>query len=350
MQPTPSAPSMPRRRRITNAEKLAMLRTIQRRIAAGCSINKACFDLKICPKQYRDWIKNIHAIALSNPRAKSSFPGPKSILAPVEKDLLAFIFQLREQGFAVSIKMILAKASTLMRSFRDKSSSAKYHSVSRWVRHHGLVHRMGTHVSQKAPSEIAKLADDFMEYIRPVISQPNRSEDYIINMDQTPVPFTFHSTKTLELVGTRTVNIRKSTNDTKRVTCALTVTASGRVLTPFLIFKGVPGGRIAKREFSTYPEDILYACQINAWMDEAAMLFWVQNILKPYVEMAPDGIVPLIGNKHCIEIKYSKSLTFISTYILPFLLSRLLLTWFLAAPIIIFSLSCCCCPCHPFVG
>jgi hypothetical protein len=112
-------------------------------------------------------------------------------------------------------------------------------------------------------------------------------------MDQTPIPFTFNAKKTLELVGKRTVHIRKSTNDTKRVTCALTVTASGKVLPPMLIFKGSPNGRIMQ-EFPTFPNNIVYACQVNAWMDERMMLLWVDQVLKPYVATAPPGIVPFL--------------------------------------------------------
>ena len=113
-------------------------------------------------------------------------------------------------------------------------------------------------------------------------------------MDQTPVPFSLESNKTLEKQGIKTVYIRKSTSDTKRVTCALTVTASGRLLTPFLIFKGVPKGRIASRELPTFNKDCLYACQENAWMDEEMMVVWVEKVLKPYVAMCPPVIVPLL--------------------------------------------------------
>jgi hypothetical protein len=191
--------------------------------------------------------------------------------------------------------MIVLKACTLMREFKEKSREARYHTVRRWIKHHGFVHRMGTHESQKAPSVTAGLAEDYMvQTVRPLLSQPNRSQDYILNMDQTPVPFTFNEKRTLEIVGKRTIHIRKSTNDTKRVTCALTVTASGRVLTPMLVFKGVPGGRIEKREFASFPNNVIYACQGNAWMDESAMILWVDKILKPYVETAPDGIVPVL--------------------------------------------------------
>ena len=99
---------------------------------------------------------------------------------------------------------------------------------------------------------------------------------------------------TLELIGRRTVHVRKSTSDTKRATLALTVTASGKALIPLIVFKGKPNGQIVTREFPMYPEGLEYACQDNTWMDERVMLLWVGKVLKPYVEAAPDGIVPIL--------------------------------------------------------
>ena len=115
-----------------------------------------------------------------------------------------------------------------------------------------------------------------------------------MNMDQTPVPFTFNANRTLEFFGAKTVNVRKSTCDTKRATFAMTVTASGKVLKPLLVFKGRPTGRIAQREFPLLPSSIEYACQENAWMDEGVMLKWVRSVLKPYVETTPHNIIPLL--------------------------------------------------------
>ena len=150
-----------------------------------------------------------------NSKAKSIAKGTTSVLKPIENDLLKFIFELREQGFAVSISAVVIQASRLMSEFQRKSSQARYQSVRRWIRKHSLVHRMGTHESQRAPSEMASLADDYVRTIRPKLLQCNRHQDYILNMDQTPVPFTFNSKRTLELVGQQTVHIRKSTNYTK---------------------------------------------------------------------------------------------------------------------------------------
>jgi len=97
---------------------------------------------------------------------------------------------------------------------------------------------MGTHISQRYPRELEVVAE-FMQLVRPMVSGLSRDQDYIINMDQFPIPFTFDSQRTLELVGYCTVHICNSTCDTK--------------ITPILVLKDVPGGGIATWDFSTYP-------------------------------------------------------------------------------------------------
>ena len=71
--------------------------------------------------------------------------------------------------------------------------------------------------------------------------------DDILNMDQTPIPYSYHSNRTLEKKGVKTIHVRSSTADTKRAMLAATVTASGKLLKPMLIFKGQANGRIECR-------------------------------------------------------------------------------------------------------
>ena len=134
----------------------------------------------------------------------------------------------------------------LSRLYKEKATNMKEKIVSRFVASHGLKHSMGTHESQRDPRETATEALDYMQHVRVKLAQPNRHADYIINMDQTPIPFTFNSKRTLEMVGKKMVHIQKSTNDTKRATLALTVTASGKMIQPMLIFKGTANGQIVK--------------------------------------------------------------------------------------------------------
>ena len=90
------------------------------------------------------------------------------------------------------------------------------------------------------------------------------------------------------------MHVRKSTSDTKQATCAHTIMALGKMLDPLMVFKGKPNGRIVTREFPVFPDGCLYTCQDNTWMDEKVMLQWVEKILKPYVNDAPDGVIPIL--------------------------------------------------------
>jgi hypothetical protein len=132
-----------------------------------------------------------------------------------------------------------------------------------------------------------------MEMIRPMVTAPNRNQRFIINMDQTPVFFSMSEGTTLEVEGSRTVNARSSSGSTMRLSLAVTVTASGDILPPFIVFKGKPNGRI-QRDFGTYPVGSYYACQERAWMDESVMFQWVDLVLRPYVKTVPEGVDPIL--------------------------------------------------------
>ena len=174
----------------------------------------------------------------SNQHAKSLGDGVQSFLSPYTDRLLSFIFEMRETGMAVSVNSIVLKASQLSREFREKSMIVRHSAVRRFINVHGFVHQMGTHLSQRQPSEMEEIATDFIRVTREKLQMSCRNEDYIINMDQTPVPFSYDPKKTIEVVGRRTIHIRKSTCDMKRATHALTVTASGKMITPLFVFKG----------------------------------------------------------------------------------------------------------------
>ena len=115
-----------------------------------------------------------------------------------------------------------------------------------------------------------------------------------MNMDQTPVYFSMHSKKTIEKIGLRTINVLTSTNDTRCVTVAATIMASGDQLTPFVIFKESPSGRIAREQVPTYDHTAIYDLKKNAWMDEQVMLRWVDEVIKPYVATAPEDVIPVL--------------------------------------------------------
>ena len=284
-----------KRHRITIQKKIMFLWRVNRKMESGMTQRAACHEINIDHKQICDWRKKSGLLkAATNKKARCLHPGVPSMLQPYTDGLLSFIFELHETGMAVTNTIVLLKAAQICRDFREKSRSAQYHIVRHFIKIHGLVYRMGTHVSQRAQAETESEARDFIMVTCPKVSNPCRHQDNVLNMDQTPIPFTFNQKSTLELIGWRTMHMCKSMSDTKQTTCALTITASGKMLDPLMFFKGKPNGRIVTREFPEFPDGILYTCQDNAWMDEKVMLQWVEKILKPYVDDAPDGVIPIL--------------------------------------------------------
>ncbi len=90
--------------------------------------------------------------------------------------------------------------------------------------------------------------------------------------------------------------MRKSTNDTRRATAALTCTAAGNFLRPMIIFKGAAKGRIVAKELPLFDPTSNYLCQKNAWMDERCMLVWAKECLGRFLLLRPPpaGIMPVI--------------------------------------------------------
>jgi hypothetical protein len=77
-----------------------------------------------------------------------------------------------------------------------------------------------------------------MQFMRLIVSNSNRDRCFIIKMDQTPVYFTVNAKKTLEVIGKKTINVCRLTNDTKQLTIAVTIRVDSTLLPSTLVYKG----------------------------------------------------------------------------------------------------------------
>ncbi len=273
-------------------DKRHIVQQIDGLVAGGfCSRRKACAAVGIRPLYYTRWKKILEKADELNSStefvpyntrgtSRKIHPGRESVLAQVKEQLRAFTFKLREQGVQVTNRMVMREAGRLLPAFKAKTRRAQELAIHRFTQSVGLAYRCATHTAQKHFMDTEAYSKDFIAVMKSKLQ--GRNLDDVLNMDQTPIPFSFHSNTTLEVIGARTVHARASTTDTKRVTLAATVTASGKMLTPFVIFKGKPQGWIANRKFGTYPESGRYACQDKAWMDEAKMNEWIDTVLQPW--------------------------------------------------------------------
>jgi len=281
------------RRYVSNREKIAYVVRLNEWQSNGGSLRAFCREVGLDTSQLRRWRRNWHNLAGGRPNALSTHVGRRSTLAAIEEALVQWIFEMRQRGMAVSVSMVEVRATQLLPSLRHRSRDARTMAVRRFLNAHRFVIRASTHESQRDPSEVCGEAIDFIFAIRRVMSYSPRQLKYIINMDQTPIFFSMQPSTTLAQVGQRTINVRTSTSSTMRITVALSVTASGEMLTPLIVYKGKPGARIA-RQLATYPAGPVYCCQDRAWMDEQVMIRWVKEVLAPFVSAAPPGVIPLL--------------------------------------------------------
>ena len=191
-----------KRRWFTLQEKLMYLRVIRWKVDKGLSLWEASKSINISHKQFLDWKNQAGKMKnKNNQHAKSLGDGVTSFLSPYTDNLLSCIFEMRETGMAVSVNSIVLKASQLSREFMEKTYTARHSAMHQFINVHGFVHWMGTHLSQHQPSEMEVIATDFICVTHEKLQMSCRVEAYIINMDQTPVPFSYDPKTPIEVVG-----------------------------------------------------------------------------------------------------------------------------------------------------
>jgi hypothetical protein len=221
----------------------------------------------------------------------------------IERVLFTWVFEQDEMGITVNIVSILLKTAVLSRDFKVKRWLAQYSAIRRFVSKYGLVYPLGTRAFQRTREEVDEEATKWIEDVHKKLKQPQYSQDYILNMDQTAMYFSMHAKQTSSEQGLHTIFIRKAKDDSKRAMAAFTITTSGLQLQPCTVFKGLfsvvylnlqlcilyyciiifsaqPNGRVEKVLLfcnPTAPRGPLYKCQSNVWMDERSMFMPVSS-------------------------------------------------------------------------
>ncbi|KAG7365792.1 DDE superfamily endonuclease [Nitzschia inconspicua] len=277
---------------ITVQRKLTILRDAdERQLNNKESLKSIARSHGVQAVQIRNWRKQREVLSLTRPRARSLHKGKPSTIKYLEDAVIGHAFEMRQIGVGITYNHLVIKACQLDEGFRAKTYEVQYQLIRRLCNSNCLVNRRRTHVSQEHPQEAIDRAEEWLSEIRPILSAPNVLKEYIINMDQTPLPFSLASSTTLELEGEKTVTVRQTGNSKTRCTVSLTITADGGKLKPMIIFKGQRGGTIATRELaaSQYRDNMVLSCQSNAWQDEENMNDWVDGVLVPHLQQHAAG-------------------------------------------------------------
>ena len=219
------------RTRLTNGRKLEILQELDNTLASGTGGLKTVAKRHgLQPNQLRKWKAKRESFVGSRRSKKGLATGRPSLLKGKEGQIVEWVTNQRELHLPVSYKTICLYASSLDADFAARPYHQKYHAIRRLSIRYRFSIRVKTNQAQQRPDEVTEIATNWMEYIRPVVQNPVVDRKYIINMDQTPIPFNLAPNRTLAEKNSRTVGVRRTGNATVRCTAALAVAANGTKL------------------------------------------------------------------------------------------------------------------------
>ena len=257
----------------TVAEKQAIVQEAKER---GIRVTAA--DRRIAVGTLHGWMKaNFTEIQSQTKKGvRRAGGGRKLAIGDSDDEILKWILQQREMHIPVSRQSIQDYAKRLCTETNpDFVASSGW--LDKFMRRHHLSLRSRTSMSQKLPADLEDKVSSFHQFVRKQRIEDEYEENFIVNMDETPVFFDLVPNKTVEQQGNKSVIIRTSGSDKRHVTVILSVSASGDVLPTFVIFKG----KRALKDIKA-PSDITVLVQEKAWVDESIMLKWVDDSLRVY--------------------------------------------------------------------
>ena len=178
------------RRFFTTTEKRKIVESIEAQKDSE-SLHSLCRYHKIQVKQLKQWKQAFQENPCPSRRstAKSFHPGQPSTIQHLEQEILSWFEERTSVGLPTCINMVVVHLCKIDNEFRRKSKAAQTQSVRRVLLRHNIVYRKITHESQRPPQETALTASEFIHSVTYRIYTDYRDQDYIINMDETPMYF-----------------------------------------------------------------------------------------------------------------------------------------------------------------
>jgi DDE superfamily endonuclease len=236
----------------------------------------------------------------SAPKFRFAGGGRKSkVPQDVDDHMREFLREHRGKDFSVSVRMLAMEYKRVDPTATDDNVSfhALRQRILRRTNQWDFSIRRKTHIAQLTRLSESVITD-FQRYVNWKIRMLEVSPANVYNADQTNVFYSMPSNTTLAPRGSTTVSIRGA-KSTSRLTVMLCANMEGGKVPPYLIFKGSVKDRAPiNREItakSGHPENMEYAVQPKAWMDEAKMIDWIERVWAPHIgRQQPAGVSYLL--------------------------------------------------------
>lgn len=206
----------------------------------------------------------------------------------LEEELVKWVLEKREESFVpVSTRMIRLKALSLIKDVTPGFKASECW-VRKFLKRNNLVLRAGTSIAQSLPADLERKLSQFRQSIHYTRQNGDFAYSLIANMDETPIFFDMVPSKTVDRKGKKTIRVRTTKSEKRRVTAVLACTAAGNMLSPMIIFKGTTTRTI--RGVSGYSKAVV-TYQKNAWIDEQQMLKWIREVWVKYTKQLPSLLI-----------------------------------------------------------
>lgn len=212
--------------------------------------------------------------------------GRPLLIGDFDDEVIEYIQQLRCAGGIVNRNIVIAAAKGIIS--HKNPSLLKEHGGSielgrKWaesfLHRRGFVRRKATKAARKHPPDFPQLKLAYFDRIKSEITDNDIPMDLLFNWDQTGTKLVPVSNWTMAEEGSKQVPV-VGKDDKREITVLLTVTASGHLLPPQVIYQGKTDGCHAR---ITFPDGWHVTHSESHWSTERTMLDFLDHVIIPYV-------------------------------------------------------------------
>ena len=197
--------------------------------------------------------------------------GPKLQNKDLEIQVYKWVLAQREAELAVSAIDVIGKATSVDSEFRNADFCKLHDWVYQFMKRRNVAIRTRTRKSQVTNAAMQDVKEDFCPHLMTSFKSHIDDPRYFINMDEAAVYLNCAPNRTGHPRGERTVSTMDGGGCSAIFTLAVCLVMDGSKLPLFIIFKGVPGGRVDKSLQQILPEGVIGCVQRKEWMGNRTM-------------------------------------------------------------------------------
>ena len=205
----------------------------------------------------------------------------------LETEVRQFLEAIRRSGSVVNTEVTVGTAIGVVTSYDANllaENGSPFDITPHWARRllgrMGLVKRRGTTKAKVDPTDFEGLKKQYLADIRTKLFMEDILADLIINWDHTGLKYVPVSNWTMEVKGTKRVEI-VSSDDKRQLTTLFSCTISGKFPPPQVIYAGKTPACLPKAKV---PDGWNVTYTPNHWSNEQTMMIYLHTILIPYIE------------------------------------------------------------------